>query len=111
MSNADFKAALPKGAPGTRSGHALKDLQLQDRILAQRCSYLIYSESFRALPEMLKARSFEWLRTALCSTDPRDRYAHLPAAERRRIHDILLERQPDAPRQWSTPRAAANRRG
>ena len=106
VSNADFKGSFPRGAPRTRSGHSLKDLQLRDRILARRCSYLVYSESFRALPEVLKVRIFERLRTALRSTDPKERYAYLPAAERQQIYDILLETHPDAQRLWSAPRPA-----
>lgn len=101
VSNADFKRSFPQGAPRTRAGHSLKDLQLQDRIFVQRCSYLIYAESFQALPEVLKVRIFERLRDALRSTDPQERYAYLPAAERQRIYEILFETQPDARRYWS----------
>ena len=99
--NAEFQAAFSRGAPRSRSGHALKDLQLRDRIFAQRCSYLIYSECFQALPEPLKARIFDRLFQALHSRDPKDRYAYLPAEERQRIYEILLETHPEAKVRWA----------
>ena len=95
-----FRQTFAQGAPRSRSGHALKDLQLAGRLFAQRCSYLIYSESFRALPETLKGRILDRLDAALRSRDPKDRYAYLPADEKQRIRDILLETHPDAQARW-----------
>ena len=90
-----FIAGFAPNAPRSRAGHALRDLQLTDRIFAQRCSFLIYSESFRTLPPGLKSRIFERLKTALASRDPSDRYAYLPADEKERIWSILEETLPD----------------
>lgn len=96
-----FRAAFLRGAPRSKAGHALKDLELRGRIFAQRCSYLIYSESFRTLPETLKVRILDRLRAVLVGQEAGDRYAYLPEEERRRIHDILLETHPDAALRWS----------
>jgi hypothetical protein len=80
----------------------LKDLRLDGRLFAQRCSYLIYSESFRALPETLKVRVWDRLDAALRSRDPKDRYAYLPAEEKQRIREILIETHPDAQARWKS---------
>jgi len=96
----EFRRSFAQGAPRSHAGHALKDLQLDGRLFAQRCSYLIYSEAFSALPETLKARIFDRLQSALESRDPHDRYAYLPADEKQRIHDILIETHPDAKARW-----------
>lgn len=95
-----FRENFAKGAPCSRSGHALKDLRLNGRLFAQRCSYLIYSKSFHALPEPLKARVWDRLDAALRSRDPKDRYAYLPAEEKQRIREILIETHPDAKARW-----------
>lgn len=95
-----FQKRFAHGAPASASGHTLKELQLWDRLFEQRCSYLIYSPMFLELPETLKTRIFERLQSALRSRDPQDRYAYLPAAEKQRIYDILVETHPDAKRLW-----------
>ena len=107
-------AALPPGVVGSdefrgmfiaealrgRAGHALKDFQLRDRLFAHRCSFLIYSEMFAALPRQLKARILDRLYTALHDDDPRGRYAYLELEEKRRIYEILMETHPDAKARW-----------
>jgi len=98
VGNPDFKQAFARGAPRSSAGHSLKDLQLHDRLMLQRCSFLIYSESFLALPTTLKNRILDRLLTALRSRDPKDRYSYLPAEEKQRILDILIETHPDARR-------------
>lgn len=104
-----FAKKFSQGAPRSRAGYALKDLQLDGRLFAQRCSYLVYSESFRALPAPLKDLVLDGLETALLSRDPKDRYAYLPADEKQRIYDILMETHPDAKVRWARARIAANR--
>jgi hypothetical protein len=108
-------APLPSGVVGDRAfqeaflrdrsrdaaGRSLRDLQLHDRMFQHRCSYLIYSEAFRALPEMLKVRVMERLRAALQSRDAKDRYAYLAADEKQRIYEILLATLPEAKAQWA----------
>lgn len=97
-----FLKTFAKDAPRSRAGHALKDLLLDGRLFAQRCSYLIYSESFRSLPATLKARILDRLDAALRSRDPKDRYAYLPAEEKQRIREILIETHPDAKARWKS---------
>ena len=98
--DAAFQVAFSSGAPRTAGGHSLRDLQLGEQLFAQRCSYLIYSESFLALPELLQRGILDRLQSALLSRDPADRYAYLPGAERQRIYDILLETHPLARARW-----------
>lgn len=99
--SAAFRTAFVAGAPRSAAGHALKDLHLRGRIFAQRCSFLIYSDMFRALPEQLKTRILDRLHAALVSRDPADRYAYLEPAEKERILAILRETHPDAQARWA----------
>lgn len=97
-----FRETFARTAVRSRTGYALKDLQLGDRLFALRCSYLIYSETFRALPAPLKRQIFERLRVALEDDAPNSRYAYLPPDERRRIFAVLMETHPDARMHWRT---------
>lgn len=90
-----------------QAGRSLRDLQLTDRLFAQRCSYLIYSESFHALPDLLRHRILDRLDTALLARDPADRYAYLPPDEKIRIREILLATHPEARARWTAPRLSA----
>jgi hypothetical protein len=99
--NAELRAEFARGAPRTRAGLSLKDLDLHGRLLAHRCSYLIYSDAFTGLPPPLKRRILERLHSVLSGGDGAERYAHIPAEERHRILAILKETHPDARRQWT----------
>ncbi len=107
--HAAFTADFARDAPRSRAGHALKDLRLNAQLFAQRCSYLIYSDAFRALPASLKVPILDRLRTALTDDSPQSRYAYLPADERRRISEILVETHPEARAHWAKPTAASAR--
>jgi hypothetical protein len=52
--NASFQKVFRSSAPRSARGLSLKDLQLIDHLFTFRCSYLIYSEMFQALPGELK---------------------------------------------------------
>jgi hypothetical protein len=95
-----FQDRFVSNAPKSAAGHSLKDFELFDRIFAQRCSFLVYSEMFLELPETLKVRIFDRLHNALRSQGSDDRYSYLPIAEKQRIYDILIETHPDAKRLW-----------
>lgn len=91
-----FRRAFLADARRSRSGDALKDLSLHGRLLANRCSYLIYSDAFSVLPAPLKDRILVRLSKILRGQDPSNRYAYLEEAERRRIFAILNETLPTA---------------
>jgi hypothetical protein len=65
-----FPKAFAADARRSPRGDALKDLSLKGRLFATRCSFLIYSESFRALPAVLKRPIFERLAAVLRGDDP-----------------------------------------
>jgi hypothetical protein len=89
--SAAFQAAFLAAARRARDGSSLKDFQLDGQLFKNRCSYLIYSECFLALPGALKKRVYARLVHALHPTNPDPRYAHLGAEERARISSILIE--------------------
>jgi hypothetical protein len=100
VKNAAFSPRFLADARRSRAGDSLKDLLLDGRIFRNRCSYLIYSESFAALPAAMKARIFEVLYEALHDDNPAGRYAYLESDEKKRIYEILLETHPEARRHF-----------
>lgn len=90
-----FQHAFQAGAPRTADGRSLKDFSLAGHLFQHRCSYLIYSESFLALPPELKKRVYARLEEVLTARDSEPRYSYLDAEERSRIVNILRETHPD----------------
>lgn len=82
-----FRSAFLADAKRDAAGDSLKDLSLNGRLFKNRCSYLIYSDSFQHLSPPLKQAVESRLAQALTGTDPR--YAYLEPAERARISEIL----------------------
>ena len=93
--SAAFQASFLAGARRARDGSSLKDFHLDGRLFKNRCSYLVYSETFLALPAALKKRVFDRLAHALHPTNPDPRYAYLGAEERARILSVLAETHAD----------------
>ncbi|MBE7538218.1 MAG: hypothetical protein HS122_07385 [Opitutaceae bacterium] len=91
---AAFKAAFTAAATRSRSGDSLRDFELKDRIFRLRCSYLIYSASFTALPAPLQSQVFHRLNEVLSGIDPDKRYDYIPHDEKSRIHQVLAETVP-----------------
>jgi len=78
-----------------REGRSLKDFDLQSRLFKYRCSYMIYSEAFEFLPDMLKRAVYRKLFEILDADEPPAKYAHLPRQERHSIREILLATKPE----------------
>lgn len=93
--SAAFQGAFQTGAPRDREGRSLKDFHLRGHLFQNRCSYLIYSESFLALPDALKRKVYSRLEQALHPTNPDPQYAYLGEAERARISSILQQTHPE----------------
>ncbi|HAB16272.1 MAG TPA: hypothetical protein DCE44_07465 [Verrucomicrobiales bacterium] len=81
-------------------GASLKDLDLNNRLLKFRCSYMIYSPVFLGLPEVVKRRVYEHLGHALDENEPNPEYKYLTPAEKRVIRQILRETLTDLPAGW-----------
>ncbi|MBB3209850.1 hypothetical protein FHS27_005695 [Rhodopirellula rubra] len=86
-----FAEAFSERGPHDRSGRSLRELNLQQTVFRYRCSYLIYSESFDALPQPLLDAVYRRLREVLQGKDTREKYAHLSTREREDVLAILLD--------------------
>jgi hypothetical protein len=70
-------------------GRSLRELDLNRRLLKYPCSYLIYSESFDALPDRMRNYVYQRLLKILSGEDQSKSFAHLSAEDRQAIKDIL----------------------
>jgi len=93
-----FAARFSASGPRDSKGRSLYELDLRTRLLKYRCSYLIYSPAFDALPPAIKAPIYERLRQVLSGEEHAPRYVSaLPRADRQAILDILRDTKPDLP--------------
>lgn len=95
----DYRAAFLKDRRPDQKGRALKDLRLAGRLFEHRCSYMIYSQSFAALPRPLREEVYFRLHTIL-TTDV-EAFDHLSGSEKQAIHEILTETLPEARDYWA----------
>ena len=88
-----FQKAFSARYPKTADGKSLADFRLYGRIFKHRCSHMVYSGAFDALPPSVKNRVFARMRAALAGEDPDIDW--LSASERKKIAAILDETLPE----------------
>jgi hypothetical protein len=91
-----------------RRGRSLRDLALTDRLMMYRCSFLIYSEAFDAMPTAAKALVYARMWEILSGTDTSPEYVKLGQAEREAIVEILRATKGDLPDYFSAEHDASN---
>ena len=82
---------MAAAGPRDRQGRSLRDLDFSRRLLRYPCSYMIYSPAFEHLPAFVKRAVHDQLGTVLSGAQRAKKYAHLSAADRSAIVDILRD--------------------
>ena len=93
----DFAKQFATRGPRDGRGRSLRDLDLKTRTFKYPCSYLIYSQSFNALPPEAKAEFYSRLHEVLSGQDESKGFARLSSADRRAIREILVATKKDLP--------------
>lgn len=88
-----FVADFEERGPRDRRGRSLRDLDLRERLFTYPLSYLIYSDSFNALPDIVKTYAYRRLHDVLDGSD--SGMGHLSAGQRKAILEILNDTKPD----------------
>jgi hypothetical protein len=99
-----FVAAFEARGIRDRKGRSLKDLDLTDRLLRYRCSYMIYSTAFDELPGSAREAIYERMWQVLSGHVSGERYARIPAAERQAVVEILRDTKRDLPQYFRAAR-------
>jgi hypothetical protein len=81
--------------PFDHRGRSLRQFDLKTRLFRYRCSYLIYSAAFDALPDPAKNYVYDRLWAVLTGRDRSRPFAHLSAADRSAIRHILIDTKPE----------------
>ena len=94
-----FAESFDKTGPRDSQGRSLRQLNLKTRLLEYPCSYLIYTDSFQALPPEVKQPLYQRLNQVLTSETTEDGFPHISLAQRQAIREILQETSPEF-RKW-----------
>jgi hypothetical protein len=95
-----FAEEFAARGPRDCRGRSLRDFDLKTRLFKYPCSYLVYSAGFDALPEPVKDYVLRRLGEVLSGKDTSADFAHLSAADRRAIAEILRETKPSLASYW-----------
>jgi len=86
-----FQEAFVSRFPKTKGGESLADFHLGSRLFKNRCSYMIHSQAFQALPQPVRTAVFRELRARLTGGSDCE---WIPRSECERIMEILTETVP-----------------
>jgi hypothetical protein len=96
----DFQDAFRANRRASPEGKSLKDFQLLTRLFKYRCSYLIYSAQWEALPPRFRHLLYDRLLAILTASTPVRGFEHLGPSERADILQILRSTKSDLPASW-----------
>jgi predicted RecB family nuclease len=100
-----FTEEFAKRGPHDVQRRSLRDFDLKRRLFAYPCSYVIYSEAFEALPAAVKDYILRRLWEVLSGKDTSKEFAHLSAADRQAVLEILRATKPNLPDYFFPSRA------
>ena len=83
----------------SKTGLSLKDLDLKTHMFKHRCSYMLYTDTWKAAPKELKERVYYHMALYL-REQPDAQHAHLAPGERVAIRGILKDTMKDLPAWW-----------
>jgi hypothetical protein len=92
-----FAERFSNEGPKDSKERSLRQLDLTHRLARYRCSYMIYSEAFDALPAEAKAAAYKRLWRVLSGNLADKPYAQLSHADRQAVVEILRETKKDLP--------------
>ena len=91
----EFLNGFASVGPRDAHGRSLRELDLNTRLLKYSLSYLIYSDTFDAIPDRAKALVYRRLWEVLSCADTSEPYSHMSPALRQDIVEILRDTKSD----------------
>jgi hypothetical protein len=95
-----FAREFAERGPFDSQGRCLRQFDLHTRIFKYPCSYLIYSQSFDAIPQPAKQYIYHRLFEVLSGADQSPEFSTLSPKDRRAIREILVDTKPGLPQEW-----------
>lgn len=82
------------------SGASLKDFDLRTRLFKYRCTYMLYTDSWKETPAAIRDRVYYQMALGLREDGAAREFARIPVQERLAIRAILKETLPGLPSWW-----------
>lgn len=98
-----FTERFSAQGPRDSRGRSLRQFDLASRLLRFRCSYMIYDETFDALPPAARDAIYRRMWAILSGSEQGPRYGRFPADERRAVIEILRETKRGLPPYFTLP--------
>ncbi len=95
-----FTKTFAARGPRDRQGRSLRDFDLKARLFRYPVSYMIYSEAFDNLPEMLRGRIYQRMFDVLSGKDQTKRFAALSPEARQAALEIVRATKTNLPAYW-----------
>jgi hypothetical protein len=95
-----FTAEFAKRGPFDRQGRSLREFDLKTRLFKYPGSYLFYSKGFASLPAEAREYVLRRVHEVLSGKDQSEPFAHLSAADRRAVLEILRDTLSGLPADW-----------
>jgi hypothetical protein len=95
-----FTEEFEKLGPKDSKGRSLRDFDLKTRMFRYPCSFLVYTEAFDDMPQVVKDRLYKRMWEVLTGHDKSPQFAHLSTADRKAILEILIDTKKDLPDYW-----------
>lgn len=95
-----FSEEFQKRRPRDAKGRSLYDFDLKTRMFKYPCSYMIYTEAWDSMPQIVRDRVYQRLWEVLSGKDQSAKFAHLSATDRKSITEILEGTKKNLPEYW-----------
>jgi hypothetical protein len=95
-----FAKEFAARGPFDAENRSLREFDLRTRLFKYPCSFLIYSESFDKMPTEVREYVLRRLFDVLTGKDTDKAFAHLTAADKKAVLDILRATKPNLPAYW-----------
>jgi hypothetical protein len=95
-----FAREFTARGPSDHRGRSLREFDLKTRLFLYPCSYLVYSQSFDALPAVVKTQVHRRLWEVLSGQDQNPAFARRTPQQRQAIREILEETKPEIRKAW-----------
>jgi len=90
-----FAEEFSARGPRDSHGRSFRDFDLEHRLFKYPLSFLIYTEAFDALPELVRRSVYNQLDVILSGDAPSGVFDHLTTQDRLAIREILVATKPD----------------
>lgn len=95
-----FAEQFADRGPADAQGRSLRQFDLKTRLFKHPLSYLIYSKAFDDLPAEVRAIVWKRLNEVLTGKDTSEPFAHLSAADRKAVREIVAATKKGLPADW-----------